>query len=206
MLIKTKTLPDYNDPDDLGTYTGTMFRYFDISEVEKEEEYLTQMHRDGWKLTKAGDFGIYRFESCEPEDVVYRIDFNPAASDDEENYLQMYEDYGWECASSNGDYRYFRKPADTSSPEETEIFSDNDSRLAMMHTIGRKQLLFSVYATMSSTLVFVLMYIRLPLDRMFNLLGISVCGVLLLLFYAFLLRRIVGFCRFHKKYSKKKVG
>ncbi len=206
MIKKLKILPDYNDPDDTGTYTGTEFRYFDISEVEQEEEYLTQKHREGWKLTKTGDFGIYHFESCEPEDVVYRIDFCPAASGDTENYLKMYEDYGWECASSVGNYRYFRKAADPASPAETEIFSDSESRLAMMHTIARQQFLFSIYSTLSSTLVFVLMYRQLTFDRMASVIGMSLCGAILLLFYAFLIRRIVGFVRFRKKYSIKKPG
>jgi len=206
MIKKLITPPDYNDPDDTGTYTGTEFRYFDLSEVEREEEYLTQMHRDGWKLTKTGSFSVYRFESCQPEDVVYRIDFNPAASGDRENYLRMYEDYGWECVTTLDDYCYFRKPASESSPEDNEIFSDSESRLSMMHAIVRKQILFSLYAVLSSTLVLALMYRRIPTDHALSIAGLSAAGVLVLLMYACLLRRIVGFCRFQKKYSRKKAG
>lgn len=206
MFIKTKTPPDYNDPDDTGVFSGTMFHYFDVSEVEIEENYLTQMHRDGWKLTKLGSFGFYHFESCEPEDVVYRIDFNPAASGDRENYLQMYKDYGWECAARVEDTFYFRKAADAAAPESTEIFSDSESRLAMMQAIVRKQLGFSIYATLSSTLVVLLMAFRLPADHFLYIPGLVLCGILLLNFYALLIRRIIGFRRFHKKYSIRKAG
>lgn len=206
MFIKTKTPPDYNDPDDTGVFTGTDFRYFDVSEVENEEDYLTQMHRGGWKLIKAGSFGRYVFESCEPEDVVYRMDFNPAASSDRENYLRMYEDYGWECAARVEDTYYFRKTADVSSPESTEIFSDSESRLAMMNTILRKQLGFAIYATVSSTLVVFLMAFRLSPEHFLYIPALTLCGILLLNFYSLLIRRMVGFRRFHKKYSIRKVG
>lgn len=206
MFIKTKIPPDYNDPDDTGVLSGTEFRYFDVSEVEDEEEYLTLMHRDGWKLTKTGNFGLYRFESCKPENVVYRIDFNPAASADRENYLQMYRDYGWECVSRAEDTFYFRKSANAASPKENEIFSDRESRLAMMQTIVRKQLGFSVYATISSTLAVILLAFRLSPDHFLYVPGLTVCVILLLNFYALLIRRILGFRHFYKKYSIKKVG
>lgn len=206
MFTKIKIPPDYNNPEDTGVFTGTMFRYFDVSEVEIEENYLTQMHRDGWKLTKIGNFGFYHFESCEPEDVVYRMDFNPDASADRENYLQMYKDYGWECAARMEDTFYFRKAADAASPGANEIFSDGESRLAMMQTIARKQLGFSIYATISSTLVVFLMAFRLSPDHFLYIPGLTLCGILLLNFYALLIRRIVGFRRFHKKYSIRKVG
>ncbi len=204
MFIKTKIPPDYNDPDNTGVFSGTTFRYFDVSEVEIEENYLTQMHRDGWKLTKIGNFGFYHFESCEPEDVVYRIDFNPDASADRENYLRMYEDYGWECAARVEDTFYFRKTADAAVPESTEIFSDSESRLAMMRAIARKQLGFSIYATLSSTLVVILMALQLSPDRALHMAGLIFAILLLLYFYALLIRRIIGFRRFHKKYSIRK--
>ena len=206
MFIKTKISPDYNDPDDTGVFTGTEFRYFDVSEVEIEEDYLSRMHRDGWKLTKIGSFGWYHFESCEPEDVVYRMDFNPDASADRENYLRMYEDYGWECAVRVDDTFYFRKAADTAAPESTEIFSDSESRLAMMNAILRKQLGFSIYATVSSTLVVFLMAFQSSPDHFLYIPGLTLCGILLLNFYALLLRRIIGFRRFHKKYSIRSAG
>jgi hypothetical protein len=206
MFIKTKIPPDYNAPDDTGVLSGTEFRYFDLSEVEDEEDYLSRMHRDGWKLTKAGSFGYYQFESCKPEDVVYRMDFNPDASADRENYLQMYEDYGWECAARVSDTFYFRKTADAASPESNEIFSDSESRLAMMNTIIRKQLGFSIYATVSSTLVVLLMAFQSSPDHFLYIPGLTLCGILLLNFYALLIRRITGFRRFRKKYSIRKVG
>ena len=50
------------------------------------------------------------------------------------------------------------------------------------------------------------MYRQLTFDRMASVIGMSLCGAILLLFYAFLIRRIVGFVRFRKKYSIKKPG
>ena len=52
------------------------FRVFMVPEWKKEQEYLRKQHKCGWKFTKV-NFGIcYHFEKCEPEDVVYQLDYN----------------------------------------------------------------------------------------------------------------------------------
>ena len=53
------------------------FRYFTIVEWEKEQNFLRQEGLKGWRFTKATLLGIYHFEKCEPEDVVYQLDYNP---------------------------------------------------------------------------------------------------------------------------------
>ena len=42
----------------------------------KEGEYLSLRHRQGWKFVKVVFPGIYCFEKCTPEDVVYQLDYN----------------------------------------------------------------------------------------------------------------------------------
>lgn len=51
-------------------------RFFTIAEWDKEEEYLRKRHLEGWKFTYLVIPGIYHFEKCEPEDVVYQLDYN----------------------------------------------------------------------------------------------------------------------------------
>ena len=46
----------------------TVFRYYTIMEYEKEQEWLSRQHRQGWKLTAAAAC-FYRFERCAPEDL-----------------------------------------------------------------------------------------------------------------------------------------
>ena len=54
----------------------TVFKFYTIPEYRKEEEFLSSMHRQGWKFTKVTFLGFYHFEQCEPENVTYRQDYN----------------------------------------------------------------------------------------------------------------------------------
>ena len=56
--------------------TKKQFKWFTIYEYEKEQEYLRRMHREGWKFRKVSGLGMYHFEACVPEDVVYQLDYN----------------------------------------------------------------------------------------------------------------------------------
>ena len=66
------------------------FRYFTIVEWEKEQDFLRQEGLKGWRFTKAALLGIYHFERCEPEDVVYQLDYNPDGIAHKEQYVQMF--------------------------------------------------------------------------------------------------------------------
>lgn len=46
-------------------------KYFTIVEHEKEQEYLREKQKAGWKFVKVTGLGTYHFEKCEPEDVIY---------------------------------------------------------------------------------------------------------------------------------------
>ena len=52
------------------------WKYFTIFNHEKEEEYLRDQHRAGWKFVKVTGIGFYYFEKSHPEDVVYQLDYN----------------------------------------------------------------------------------------------------------------------------------
>ena len=43
------------------------FRWFNIMEYEKEENYLSKRHQEGWKFKRMTFPGVYTFERCEPE-------------------------------------------------------------------------------------------------------------------------------------------
>ena len=76
--------------------TKKVFKFFTIFEHEKEEDYLREMHRSGWKFVRVTGLGIYHFEACPPEDVIYRLDYNPEGLNHKEEYVQMFHDCGWE--------------------------------------------------------------------------------------------------------------
>ncbi len=112
------------------------FKYFTIFEYEKEEKYLREMHRDGWKFIKVTGLGVYHFEKCIPADVVYQLDYNQDSKDNKDEYLQMFSDCGWEHLQEYAGYSYFRKPASEMNGEES-IFCDEESKLQMMERVLR---------------------------------------------------------------------
>ena len=119
-----------------------MFRFWTITDYEEEEEFLRQQHREGWMFRKYWIPGFYFFDKCSPEDVVYRLDFDQAAKGEKAAYLQMYRDYGWEYLLDVNGFSYFRKSAkDLEENGDTEIFSDNESRLEMVKRIFRRRML-----------------------------------------------------------------
>lgn len=118
--------------------TKTEWKFFSIADWEKEEQYLRRQHQNGWKFTGVSFLMAYHFVRCEPEDVVYQLDYNPAANKQE--YLQIFRDCGWEYLQDYVGYSYFRKPASAMQGEEA-IFSDDASRLDMLRRIIKGRLL-----------------------------------------------------------------
>lgn len=118
----------------------TLTRFFTIADFEDEEEFLRYQHQNGWKLVKQTPPCFFTFEACEPEDVIYRMDYKNSTESGE--YMQMMKDFGWEYAGKCVGWLYFRKPAALiESEEEGELFSDNSSRIDMVRYIIRTRLL-----------------------------------------------------------------
>ncbi len=115
-------------------------RFFTIADYEEEEIWLREMHQKGWKLVKTVIPCFYFFESCTPEDVVYRLDYkNNGESND---YFQLFQDYGWEYFNRCAGWLYFRKPvSEADTEQDTEIFSDDLSRVDMVNRIVKTRIL-----------------------------------------------------------------
>ncbi len=120
--------------------TMKKFRYFSILEHVKEQEYLQEMHRQGWRFVRVSGLGMYHFEECVPEDVVYQLDYNREGLEHKGEYVQMFRDCGWEYIQDYAEYSYFRKPSAEMHGAE-EIFCDDSSRLQMMERVFRGRLL-----------------------------------------------------------------
>ncbi len=120
--------------------TKTFLRLFTIADYEEEEQWLRSQHQKGWKLQKIYFPCFYVFEKCQPEDVVYRLDYQNKTQDS--NYHRIFEDYGWEYCQQFMGWLFFRKPVtDSSEPCEYEIFSDNESRIDMIEHIIKTRML-----------------------------------------------------------------
>ena len=115
-------------------------RFFTVADYEEEEIWLREKHKSGWKLVKTFPPCFYVFESCVPEDVVYRLDYKN--NTENRDYFQLFQDYGWECFNRYLGWLYFRKPvSETDTEQDAEIFSDDVSRMDMVDHIIKTRLL-----------------------------------------------------------------
>lgn len=121
--------------------TKTEFRMFSITEWKKEEKYLREQHKNGWEFVSVNLIGLYHFKKCEPEDVVYQLDYNPESVTQKNEYIQMFRDCGWEYLQNFFGYSYFRKAASEMNGTEEEIFCDDASRLDMMKRVFRQRMI-----------------------------------------------------------------
>ena len=75
--------------------TKKELRWFSIMDYEKEARYLSRMHQKGWKFKRVTMPGIYTFGKCEPEKVIYQLDYNQEGMKNQMEYVKMFEDCGW---------------------------------------------------------------------------------------------------------------
>ena len=155
------------------------FKYFSIFNHEKEEEYLRSQHQHGWEFVKVTGIGMYHFQECEPEDVIYQLDYNQDTNNKEE-YIQEYAQFS-----------YFRKPV-SEMVENERIFSDETSRLEMLERVYKGRLL-PVLVIFSACLL-PQFFINISNGRYF--LGMMFGGVLAIYIVLF------AYCAYH--YYRKK--
>lgn len=120
--------------------TKKQFKYFSIMEYEKEQIYLQNMHKAGWKFVRVSGIGTFHFVESTPEDVVYQLDYNQEGLANKAEYVQMFNDCGWEYIQDYAGYSYFRKSASQMNGDE-EIFCDEESRIQMMERVFKGRLL-----------------------------------------------------------------
>lgn len=123
------------------------FAFFTIPEYEKEQNWLRKQHNEGWELTRVTLLGIYHFKKCEPQDVVYQLDYSQDGRQNKVAYIQMFKDCKWEYITDYVGYSYFRKAVADMKLGEEEIFSDDESKLEMSRRVfkGRMIPLFIIF-------------------------------------------------------------
>lgn len=116
------------------------FRFFTIADWLEEETWLREQSKKGFKLCKMNPPAGYVFEKVEPEDVIYKLEYRNATAEFDCN--QMYKDYGWEYCGTCFGWNYYRKPASQiNSENEAELYSDKESKVAMLDRIIKTRLL-----------------------------------------------------------------
>ena len=175
--------------------------FFVLSEYEEEEKYLCDMAKKGYLFEKVTLPGIYHFKKSEPENRIYRIDFNPQKKENRESYLQMFKDYGWEYIQDLNEFSYFSKLEDG---KEDEIFSDNASRIDMLERIYHRKVmpllvLFLCCIIPQGMRMTIGGNYADPISITFYILWI----VCIFLYIVIITRCIAGFNRLRKKYDIK---
>lgn len=116
------------------------YKFFTVADYEDEQEYLRRRHKEGWKFVNITLLGLYTFERCEPEDMVYQLDCNTDRRNHSEEYLQMFRDCGWEYLCDCMGYSYFRKGV-SQMKEEEQIFNDDESKLDMLGRVYKGRMI-----------------------------------------------------------------
>lgn len=133
----------------------TLFRLFSIADFEEEEAFLRGERMKGWKYENLIFPGFYKFTECEPQDVIYRLDYNAASGAEKGAYLKMFSDCGWTYEGDKFGWSYFSKATAEEDMNE-EIFSDMESKLELFDRIfkSRMQPLLIIFGCIIAPMLF----------------------------------------------------
>jgi hypothetical protein len=103
------------------------YRWFWPWQDEKEEGWLEEMSQTGWHLKYVHLPCVYGFERGEPSRYSYRLDYMLSNKNKFNEYLQIFQDAGWEYLGEMSNWRYWRKTVLNDEPQE--IFTDRESKI-----------------------------------------------------------------------------
>ena len=157
------------------------FRIFTIVDLDKEEEYLHEMHLKGWRY-RTNRFGFFYFEQCQQDDVIYHI-YDSRFFKKYKHELQDFRNRGWELIET-GFCSILRKPTSDRLSEE-KVYMRNGLRWEVMRSRLRSSI-----ATLLGGLVACLVLYRDNLSSSFFLIfGIYGLMISYLIYAFFRLRR-----------------
>ena len=160
------------------------FRIFTIVDLDKEEEYLHEMHLKGWRY-RTSRFGLFYFDQCQPDDVIYCI-YDSRFLKKYKHELQDFRDRGWELIGA-GSCSIFRKSASDILSED-QVYMSNNLRWEVM----RSRLRYCT-ATFLGGLVVCMSLFKEELSMSF---------FVIFLLYALLISYLIyGFLRLKRKYQ-----
>ena len=163
------------------------FRIFTIVDLDKEEEYLHEMHLKGWRY-RTSRFGLFYFEQGQPDDVIYRI-YDSRFLKEHKRELQDFRDRGWELIGA-GSCSILRKSSSNLLSED-QVYMSKGLRWEVM-----RYRLRSCTVAFSGGLVVCMSSFREDL---------SVSFFVIFLLYAFLISYLIlGYFRLNRVYRVDK--
>ena len=159
------------------------FRIFTIVDLDKEEEYLHEMHLKGWRY-RTSRFGFFYFDQCQPEDIIYRI-YDSRFLKKYKYELQYFRNRGWELIET-GFCSILRKSSSDLLTED-QVYMSKDLRWEVM-----RYRLRSCTATFLGGLVVCMSLFREDLSMSF---------FIVFVLYAFMISYLIyGYFRLKRKY------
>lgn len=126
-------------------------KYFFPWQENKEKAFLQEMAKKGFLLSET-HLGSYTFDEIKPADLIFEIDYKGQHREDNDEYLQICEDAGWNMVAKKGDWFYFCK--ERLETENIHFFNDNNSMLRkylnLLLTIGATWFLMVFFIFQSS--------------------------------------------------------
>ena len=157
------------------------FRIFTIVDLDKEEEYLHEMHLKGWRY-RTNRFGFFYFEQCQPDDVIYHI-YDSRFLKKYKHELQDFRNSGWELIET-GFCSILRKPASDILSEE-KVYMSKDLRWEVM----RSRLRSSIATLLGGLVVCLILYRENLSSSFFLIFGIYGLMISYLIYGYFRLKR-----------------
>ena len=152
------------------------FRIFTIVDLDKEEDYLHEMHLKGWRY-RTSRFGFFYFEQCQPDDVIYHI-YDTRHLKKYKHELQNFKNSGWELIET-GFCSILRKSSSDILPED-QVYMSKDLRWEVMRSRLR-----SCMATFSGGLVVCMSLYRENLSQSFFIIFFLYTCLISYLIYGF---------------------
>lgn len=159
------------------TTTIKRTRWFWPWQDEKEEGWLEEMSQTGWHLKSVQLPCVYTFAKGEPCRNAYRLDYMLMKKDQLDEYLQIFQDAGWEYVGEMSNWRYWRKRV--ANGEIPEIFTDNESKIKKY----QRMLVIMVFILIILTAIGTNMFINRAWTDMDNILWINVIYSMAMLCY-----------------------
>jgi hypothetical protein len=103
------------------------YKWFWPWQDQKEEAWLESMSKAGLHLESVHLPCAYRFNQGKPQQYTYRLDYILVNRDQKPEYLQIFQDAGWEHLGEMSNWQYWRKQF--VKGETAEIFTDRESKL-----------------------------------------------------------------------------
>ena len=163
------------------------FRIFTILDLDKKEEYLHEMHLEGWRY-RASRFGFFYFDQCQSDDIIYRI-YDSRFLKKYKQELQDFRNSGWELIET-GFCSILRKSSSDLLPED-QVYMSKGLRWEVMRSRLR-----SCTATFLGGLVVCMSLFREDLSMSF-----FIIFALYVLMISYLIH---GFFRLKRKYRVDK--